>query len=75
MSNAIEEQGLKPHKNIKSQNANKSAFSPSGGNRNNFQISLQRGNRARDYGVNKAKEFDNKSESSDTLSLNLSLSP
>ena len=60
MSDVIEEQGLKTHKIIKSHNANKSGFAPSGKNRNNFQISMQRGNRAKDWG-NKAKDFDNKS--------------
>lgn len=75
MSDVIEEQGLKPHKNISSHNLKKSGFYPSGVSRNNFQINLQRGSRAKDYGANKNKDFDSKSESSDTLSLNLSLSP
>lgn len=75
MNDVIEEQGLKPQKNITSLNSKKSGFYPSGVNRNNFQINLQRGSRAKDYGANKTKDFDNKSESSDTLSLNLSLSP
>ena len=61
MSDVIEEKGLKSIKNVKSHNANKSGFAPSGRNRNNFQIGLQRGNRAKDYVGNKGKDFDIKS--------------
>lgn len=75
MADAIEEQELKTNRNVKSHMQNKSGFHPSVSNRNNFQINHKNNNKTKDYVVNKSKDFDNVSESSDTFSLNLSLSP